>query len=65
MTRDEQCEWDPKRDEPATTEQGCSNPATVCVGRGGQWHLCDDCAKAPRFARFRCRLRLDRKGAAQ
>jgi hypothetical protein len=37
---------------------GCPNEATVVVGSTGDWHLCEDCARLPRFKRFTSRRPL-------
>lgn len=51
------CEWNPARDEIAWTSGdgriGCHEPAAVSLGRYGEWHLCDHCAKLSIFAHFR------------
>jgi hypothetical protein len=65
QTRIEDCEWNPLRDEPATEQKstnqrwGCARPAMWSVGRVENWHLCDECAKLPRFKRLRRRVRLN------
>lgn len=55
------CEWNPNKNAPAAGDDGCRNDATVCVGADGQWHLCDECAELPRFARYRVRTPLNRR----
>lgn len=60
------CEWNPEEDKPAEchltnpeeSHIGCKNEATIAVGANGQWHLCESCAKLPRFKRFRVRIPL-------
>jgi hypothetical protein len=54
------CEWNPAKNKPARylkgytgPTDGCQNEATVCVGSNGQWHLCSECAKLPKFKRFK------------
>ena len=49
------CEWDPTRDAPATTTEGCRNRADLIVGADGKWRLCFSCARLPRFKRLRLR----------
>ena len=49
------CEWDPTRDSPATTTEGCRNRADLIVGADGKWRLCFSCARLPRFKRLRLR----------
>ena len=49
------CEWDPTRDAPATTDEGCRNQADIIVGAGGKWRLCFACARLPRFKSLRKR----------
>lgn len=61
----ERCEWNPTTDEPARLEGdgrliGCPRVATVSLGRGGDWHLCDACAARPVFKAFRVRIPLRR-----
>jgi len=65
------CEWDPNSNAPATSLDGgaeyigCGNPATVCLGANGRWHLCDSCAALPQFSRFRVRISLAGRRALQ
>jgi hypothetical protein len=56
----ERCEWWPAEDQPATGVPGeaCPNLATLSVGAGNNWHLCDSCAALPRFRRLRRRISL-------
>jgi len=62
------CEWNPEANESACAtydsnnyvenHYGCQNEATIMVGANGQWHLCESCAKLPKFKRFRVRKPL-------
>jgi hypothetical protein len=56
------CEWNPAREEVAWTTGGarigCHEPAAVLLGRYGEWHLCERCARLPVFAHFRERSML-------
>jgi hypothetical protein len=56
----ERCDWDEKRNAPATARHGCKNPAVLSVGASlaNNWHLCERCAALPRFKRFRSRVEL-------
>ncbi len=58
------CEWNPFTNLPATSPHGCPNEATVALGAKGEWHLCEQCAALPRFARYRVRkpLRVMQEG---
>lgn len=69
----EYCEWNPERGTPATMERtdgtrspwvrhGCPQEATVSLGRGGNWHLCETCATLPAFRRYRVRKALKTNG---
>lgn len=49
----ELCEYDPEWGCPATTEHGCRNEATICVGADGKWHLCASCAELSVFRRLK------------
>jgi hypothetical protein len=65
LDRLERCEWNPATDTPALavpdgSRTGCSNPATVSLGRGGDWHLCESCAARAVFRAFRVRIPLRR-----
>lgn len=55
----ELCEWDPENDRPAQYENanngdhlGCQNPAVIVTGKRHVWHLCESCARLPRFTRL-------------
>ena len=56
------CEWNPAREEIALTTGGarigCHAPAAVLLGRYGEWHLCEGCARLALFAHFRERTML-------
>jgi len=54
------CEWDPTRDAPATTAEGCPNQADTIVGADGKWRLCFSCARLPRFKSLRKRVPIVR-----
>lgn len=44
------CEWDPDGDVPALAGRDSHAEATLSVGvRPFNWHLCETCAKMPRF----------------
>jgi hypothetical protein len=51
------CEWNPAREEIVWTTGGarigCHEPAAISLGRYGEWHLCEGCAKSSVFAHFR------------
>ena len=53
------CEWNPARGEIAwmtgDDRIGCHEPAAVSLGRYGEWHLCEACARLAAFAHFRDR----------
>lgn len=51
------CEWNPREDRPAFVDDDdeLHGEATVIVGADGKWHLCESCARLPRFARHRKR----------
>jgi len=54
------CEWNPETDTPALVDgTGCPSLATVIVGIGNDWHLCDSCADLPQFRAQRHRLIYD------
>ena len=52
------CEWNPRTNEPATSDDGCHEEARWSIGSNGQWHLCDNCQKLPQFKRFSVRKKL-------
>lgn len=52
------CEWDPTRDAPATTAEGCRNRADLIVD--GKWRLCFACARLPYFKSLRRRVPIKR-----
>lgn len=60
----ELCEWNPEKNESALIEMhgfpkdGCQNEATLSVGIGTNWHLCESCAALPVFSRLRRRVPL-------
>ena len=54
------CEWDPTRDSPATTTEGCRNRADLIVGADGKWRLCFSCARLPHFKSLRKRVPIKR-----
>ena len=50
------CEWAPAPNRAADggiDPHACRNPATVCVGADGRWHLCETCAALPWFKRLK------------
>jgi hypothetical protein len=64
----ERCEWNPVLDMAAESphlDGDCENEATLSVGSGRgfhqNWHLCESCAKRPRFRRYRVRVRIGQK----
>lgn len=59
----EPCEWNPKHRMESVEPPGdgdCPNEATICLGRYGEWHVCEACAALPEFKRFKVRRRLIR-----
>ena len=60
LTALDPCEWDPTRDVPATTAQGCPNQADLIVGDDGKWGLCFPCVHPPRFKSLRKRVPITR-----
>lgn len=55
------CEWNPVADREAFVGDPPHGQATVMVGTDGKYHLCESCARLPRFARFRVRRPLGRR----
>jgi hypothetical protein len=55
------CEWNPTADREAFEGDPPHGEATVMVGADGKYHLCDACARLPRFARYRVRRPLGRR----
>ena len=57
------CFWCPEEDRPAydTDVHYQTVPAAVIVGANVTWRLCEECAKLPRFRRFRSRRKIERK----
>lgn len=55
------CEWNPAEKRPAFDSDAPHAEAVWSVGVDGKWHLCDGCASAPEFARYRKRIRLTRR----
>lgn len=53
------CEWNPKTNDPSTNEGYCTNPATVCLGANGAWHLCESCSLLPNFNRYKVRTKIN------
>lgn len=55
----DRCEWNPALSTMALDPprpDDCPNEAVLSVGRGaGNWHLCESCAMAPEFKRYRRR----------
>lgn len=63
------CEWNPVTHNAATSPPApgdCPNEASVCVGSGISWHLCESCAELPEFSKYRRRepLRTGVNGGA-
>lgn len=51
------CDWDPEHDDLAYSDgAGCPNEAVWSVGSKTNYHLCDSCARLPRFKAFRKRV---------
>lgn len=69
----ERCEWNPVDHRPATElpstgERGagdCPNETWWSVGSGKTWHLCNDCAQAVEFKRFRRRVPINANPASK
>lgn len=55
------CEWNPVEKRPALETDPSHGEAVWSVGVDGKWHLCEACASAPEFARYRRRRRLTRR----
>lgn len=49
------CEWNPERDKPAGAGTPAHAPAEVLVEANGEHRLCEQCAKLPRFSKYRRR----------
>ncbi len=52
------CDWDPEKNQMATSEDKIHATATVVVGAKIGWHLCDECSALPQFKKYRYRHRL-------
>lgn len=54
------CDWNPKYSvvSGVTSDGACKNPAEISIGRYGIYHLCESCAKLPKFKRFKVRHSL-------
>jgi hypothetical protein len=52
------CEWNPTSNREANTRDALHGPATVLVGKNGEWRLCEACAKLPRFDTYKRRMAL-------
>lgn len=64
LTALDPCEWNPTRNAPATTAEGCPNQADLIVGADGKWRLCFSCAHLPRFKSLRKRVPIVRPCSA-
>jgi hypothetical protein len=56
-----ECEWNPAEKRAAFDDDPPHGEAVWSVGVDGKWHLCDGCANAPEFARYRNRRPLNRR----
>ena len=62
MRKVEICEYNPDAKRARyDNESVCGNPARWSVGAHGRWHLCNNCAALPEFARMRRRVPINRK----
>lgn len=52
------CEWNPteNRETYNSDKNGCPNNATICLGRLGDWYLCESCAILPGFNVYKSRF---------
>lgn len=54
----EECEWNPMENRPALATDPPHAEATVCLGAGGAWHVCAECAELPQFNSHKFRVRI-------
>lgn len=55
------CEWNPAEKRPAFADDASHGEAVWSIGCDGKWHLCEECAALPEFARYRNRALLRRR----